>query len=250
VSAVDRAGAVATIADWIGRRDRQYICVTGVHGVVESQRDPRLLEIHNRSGMTVPDGRPLLWAGRAAGFPDTGQVRGADLMLDVCRMAVENGWSSYFYGGKEGVPERLVEKLRTRFPGLRVTGIHSPPFRPLTESEDEAVVEEINRAAPDLVWVGLSTPKQEHWMAEHRRRLNAPVLLGVGAAFDMNAGLVRTCPRVLQRLGLEWSFRLCLEPRRLWRRYLTNNPRFVASVLRHRPRRVSAADPRLGVGMS
>jgi N-acetylglucosaminyldiphosphoundecaprenol N-acetyl-beta-D-mannosaminyltransferase len=242
VSAVDRPGAVATIADWIGRRDRQYVCVTGVHGVMESRRDPSLLEIHNRSGLTVADGRPLLWAGRAAGLPDTGQVRGADLMLDVCRMAVENGWSSYFYGGKDGVPEKLVEKLTTQFPGLRVAGTHSPPFRPVTESEDEAVVEEINRAAPDLVWVGLSTPKQERWMAEHRRRLRAPVLLGVGAAFDMNAGLVSTCPRALQRLGLEWLFRLCLEPGRLWRRYLTNNPRFVVSILRHRPRPVSAAD--------
>jgi N-acetylglucosaminyldiphosphoundecaprenol N-acetyl-beta-D-mannosaminyltransferase len=241
VNAVDRAGAVAAIADWIRRRDRQYVCVTGVHGVMESKRDPRLLEIHNRSGLTVPDGRPLLWAGRAAGLPCIGQVRGADLMLDVCRMAAEEGWSSYFYGGGDGVPETLVEKLRTRFPALRVTGLHSPPFRPLTESEDETVVEEINRAAPDLVWVGLSTPKQERWMADHRQRLHAPVLLGVGAAFEMNAGLVPTCPRALQRLGLEWLFRLCLEPGRLWRRYLTNNPWFVASVLRCRPRPVPTA---------
>ena len=242
VSAVDRAGVVATIADWIRRGDRQYVCVTGVHGVMESKRDPGLMEIHNRSGLTVPDGRPLLWAGRAAGLPDTGQVRGADLMLDVCRMAVEKGWSSYFYGGKDGVPERLVAKLCTQFPGLRVAGLHSPPFRPLTESEADAVVERINRAAPNLVWVGLSTPKQERWMSENRRRLDAPVLLGVGAAFDMNAGLVPTCPHLLQRLGLEWLFRLCLEPERLWRRYLTNNPRFVAAVLRHRPQPVPAAD--------
>jgi N-acetylglucosaminyldiphosphoundecaprenol N-acetyl-beta-D-mannosaminyltransferase len=238
VSAVDRRGAVATIGEWVRRRDSQYVCVTGVHGVMESRRDPALREIHNRSGLTVADGRPLLWAGRAAGMADMGQVRGCDLMLDVCRAAAEQGWSAYFYGGKEGVPDLLVDRLRERFGRIRVAGTYSPPFRALTAAEDDAVVDEINRTAPDLVWVGLSTPKQERWMARHRPRLTAPVLLGVGAAFDMNAGLVPTAPGSVQRLGLEWLYRLSLEPRRLGRRYLANNPRFVASILTRRPRPV------------
>jgi N-acetylglucosaminyldiphosphoundecaprenol N-acetyl-beta-D-mannosaminyltransferase len=245
VSAVNRARALAAIANWIDRRDRHYVCVTGVHGVMESQRDRALLDIHNSSGLTVPDGRPLLWAGQASGLGEqTGQVRGSDLMLDVCQTAAERGWTSYFYGGKDGVPELLAEKLKARFPGLRVVGTYSPPFRPLTDEEDAAIVAEINQLAPDLVWVGLSTPKQERWMAAHRDRLEAPVLFGVGAAFDMHAGLVVKCPRILQRLGLEWLFRLTQEPRRLWRRYLTNNPRFVVGVLLRRPRALPAADAR------
>jgi N-acetylglucosaminyldiphosphoundecaprenol N-acetyl-beta-D-mannosaminyltransferase len=243
VSAVNRARALAAIGNWIDRRDRHYVCVTGVHGVMESQRDPALLDIHNASGLTVPDGRPLLWAARASGLGEqTGHVRGSDLMLDVCQTAAERGWTSYFYGGKEGVPELLADKLKARFPGLRVVGTYSPPFRPLTEEEDAAIVAEINDLAPDLVWIGLSTPKQERWMAAHRDRLTAPVLFGVGAAFDMHAGLVATCPPVLQRLGLEWLFRLTQEPRRLWRRYLTNNPRFVVGVLRRRPRALPLGD--------
>jgi N-acetylglucosaminyldiphosphoundecaprenol N-acetyl-beta-D-mannosaminyltransferase len=247
ISAVNRARALAAIAHWIDRRDRHYVCVTGVHGVMESQRDPELLAIHNASGLTVPDGRPMLWAGQFSGLGEqTGQVRGSDLMLDVCQTAAERGWTSYFYGGKDGVPELLAEKLKARFPGLRVVGTYSPPFRALTPEEDEAIVAEINRLNPDLVWVGLSTPKQERWMAAHRDRIDAPAMFGVGAAFDMHAGLVVKCPPILQRLGLEWLFRLTQEPKRLWKRYLTNNPRFVLGVLRRRPRALAlAASPSL-----
>jgi len=235
VSAVDMPQAVAEIAGWVTRRERHYVCVTGVHGVMESQRDPELLRIHNASGLTTPDGMPMVWAGHRAGARHMSRVYGPDLMLELCALAAERGWRSYFYGGAEGVPEQLADRLVARFPGLQVAGCWSPPFRPLTPAEDEAVVRRINQADPDLVWVGLSTPKQERWMAAHVGRLTAPVLLGVGAAFDMHAGRLAQAPRWMQRSGCEWLYRLAREPRRLWRRYLTNNPRFALAVLRRRP---------------
>jgi N-acetylglucosaminyldiphosphoundecaprenol N-acetyl-beta-D-mannosaminyltransferase len=241
VSAINPTMAVAEIERWIDAREQHYVCVTGVHGVMESQSDPALREIHNRSGLTTPDGMPMVWAGRRAGAPWMQRVYGPDLMLDVLARAAERGWSSYFYGGKEGVPERLVERLAERFPGLRVAGTCSPPFRALTPGEDDAIVEQINGVIPDLVWVGLSTPKQERWMAAHVGRLRAPVLLGVGAAFDIHAGTLRQAPPWMQRSGLEWAYRLYREPRRLWRRYFSNNPRFVLAILRRPPRLLHAS---------
>jgi N-acetylglucosaminyldiphosphoundecaprenol N-acetyl-beta-D-mannosaminyltransferase len=235
ISAVDMPQAVAEIARWVREREQHYVCVTGVHGVMESQRDPELRRIHNASGLTTPDGMPMVWAGHRAGARHMRRVYGPDLMLELCALAAERGWSSYFYGGAEGVPELLAERLAARFPGLRVAGCWSPPFRPLTPEEDEEVVRRVNQAGPDLVWVGLSTPKQERWMAAHAGRLTAPVLLGVGAAFDMHAGRLPQAPGWMQRNGLEWLYRLAKEPRRLWRRYLGNNPRFALAVARRPP---------------
>jgi len=204
---------------------------------MESQRDPELLDIHNRSGLTTPDGMPMVWAGRRAGLSGIERVYGPDLMLAVCERSVQEGWSHYFYGGKEGVAEQLAERLSTLFQGLKVVGTYSPPFRALTADESDEIVDMINTAAPDIVWVGLSTPKQEHWMAGHVDRLSASALLGVGAAFDIHAGLLPQAPAWMQRYGFEWFYRLVKEPRRLWRRYLRNNPAFVASILRRPPRR-------------
>lgn len=240
ISAIDRPTAVEEVTGWVERRARRYVCVTGVHGVMESQRDPDLRDIHNSSGLTTPDGMPMVWAGRFAGARGMERVYGPDLMLDVLARAEVRGWRSYFYGGAPGTPELLVERLRERFPTLLVAGTCSPPFRPLTPEESERTCAEINAARPDLVWVGLSTPKQERWMAAHRNRLDAQVLLGVGAAFDIHAGLLPQAPPWMQRSGLEWLYRLAREPRRLWRRYLYNNPRFVATVLRRPPRLLSA----------
>jgi N-acetylglucosaminyldiphosphoundecaprenol N-acetyl-beta-D-mannosaminyltransferase len=235
VSAINIDQAITEITRWVEQREQHYVCVTGVHGVMESQRDPELLSIHNASGLTTPDGMPLVWLGRHAGVAHMGRVYGPDLMLALCSRAAERGWSSYFYGGREGVPELLAQRLAGRFPGLEVVGCASPPYRPLSSEEDDAAVERINAAAPDLVWVGLSTPKQERWMSTHVGRLTAPVLLGVGAAFDIHAGLLPQAPRWMQRSGLEWLYRLCREPRRLWRRYLQNNPRFILALLRRPP---------------
>lgn len=235
VSAIDMPAAVDRIEDWIRHRTQNYVCVTGVHGVMESQRDEELRRIHNASGMTTPDGMPMVWAGHWAGASWMKRVYGPDLMLAICERAAAKGWRSFFYGGREGVPEQLAQRLAERFPGLQVVGAYSPPFRALTPEEDEALVERINSSEAELVWVGLSTPKQERWMAAHVGRLQAPVLLGVGAAFDIHAGTLAQAPVWMQRHGLEWLYRLVREPRRLWRRYLSNNPRFLLGILRRRP---------------
>jgi N-acetylglucosaminyldiphosphoundecaprenol N-acetyl-beta-D-mannosaminyltransferase len=240
VSAIDMAEAVAEVTRWIDEGERHYVCVTGVHGVMESRADPELAQIHNASGLTTPDGMPMVWAGHWAGARNMSRVYGPDLMLELCARAAVRGWSSFFYGGKEGVPELLAERLKARFPGLKVAGTYSPPYRPLTPDEDADLVRRIEAARPDLLWVGLSTPKQERWMADHIDKLHAAALLGVGAAFDMHAGLLPQAPAWLQQCGLEWAYRLMIEPRRLWRRYLANNPRFVASIVRSPPHLVSA----------
>jgi N-acetylglucosaminyldiphosphoundecaprenol N-acetyl-beta-D-mannosaminyltransferase len=227
VSPVSLAGAVDTIEEWIARGARQYVCVTGVHGVMESQRDPELLEIHNRAGLVTPDGMPLVWISRRQGFGGVTRVYGPDLMVECCRRSVEGGYRHFLYGGAPGVPDLLAAKLTDRFPGLRIVGTHSPPFRPLTPDEDRDVCRLISEARPDFVWVGLSTPKQERWMAAHVGRIEAPVLLGVGAAFDFHAGLKSQAPAWMQARGLEWLYRAMTEPRRLGPRYLRNNPAFL-----------------------
>jgi len=228
--------ALAAITGWIARGDRQYVCVTGVHGVMESQRDPELRRIHNAAGLVTPDGMPLVWLARRAGFRHVDRVYGPDLLLACCQISVTRGYRHFFYGGNPGVAERLSDRLVRRFPGLRVVGTHSPPYRPAGAAEREEVVQQINASGADIVWVGLSTPKQERWMDAHRARLAAAVLIGVGAAFDFHAGIKRQAPRWMQQSGLEWLFRLGQEPRRLWRRYSYNNVRFIAGVLR-RPSR-------------
>jgi N-acetylglucosaminyldiphosphoundecaprenol N-acetyl-beta-D-mannosaminyltransferase len=231
VSALNMAMALEIIEGWIERREPHYVCVTGVHGVMESQRDGELRRIHNRAGLVTPDGMPLVWLSRLQGFHHVERVYGPDLMLALCERLAAKGYRHFFYGGAEGVPEQLASVLQKRFPGLQVAGTFSPPFRSLTADEDDRIVQMINAAAPDIVWVGLSTPKQERWMAGHRERLTAPVLIGVGAAFDFLTGRKPQAPRWMQRAGLEWLFRLLTEPRRLWRRYLINNPLFVALVV-------------------
>jgi N-acetylglucosaminyldiphosphoundecaprenol N-acetyl-beta-D-mannosaminyltransferase len=231
VSAVNMAQALDVIDDWIATRTPHFVCVSGVHGVTESLRSPELRAIHNRAGLVTPDGMPLVWLSRAHGARHVRRVYGPDLLLACCAASEARGYRHYFYGGAPGVPERLAERLLRRFPRLRVAGCHSPPFRALSAEEDEATAREIAATAPDIVWVGLSTPKQERWMHAHVGRVGAPVLIGVGAAFDFHAGLKRQAPRWMQRSGTEWVFRLGCEPRRLWRRYLINNPTFVWHTL-------------------
>lgn len=231
VSAVNMPLATDQIESWIAAGARQYVCVTTVHGLTECQRDPELRRIHNRAGMVTPDGMPLVWVSRLRGQKHVRRVYGPDLLLAMCAISAQKGYRNYFYGGAEGVAQRLVERLSQRFPGLVVVGVESPPFRPLSAEEDQAAVERINLAAPDLVWVGLGAPKQERWLAAHVGRIEAPVLLGVGAAFDFHAGIKKQAPGWMQRAGLEWLFRLGSEPGRLWKRYLVNNPWFVWLVV-------------------
>jgi N-acetylglucosaminyldiphosphoundecaprenol N-acetyl-beta-D-mannosaminyltransferase len=231
VSAIDMERALETLQAWIASGGRRYVCVTGVHGVMESRRAAELRTIHNGAGMVTPDGMPLVFLCRRLGYPLTQRVYGPDLLLAVCERSVASGWRHYFYGGSEGVPELLARRLQERFPGLLVVGTCSPPFSPLSPEEDQAVVAQISAARPDIVWVGLSTPKQERWMASHVELLSS-VLIGVGAAFDFHSGVKRQAPKWAQRSGLEWLFRLLAEPKRLGPRYLVNNPLFLVLVAR------------------
>jgi len=231
VSTVDMAQTLETIQGWITQKEAHYVCVTGVHGVMESQRDPALRRIHNAAGLVTPDGMPLVWLSRLKGFPHVRRVYGPDLMLALCARSVEKGYRHFFYGGAEGVPDDLAARLVERFPGLSVAGALSPPFRPLTATEEAQIVQAINRSQADVVWVGLGTPKQERWMASHTGRLTAAVIIGVGAAFDFHSGRKPQAPHWMQQAGLEWLFRLLNEPRRLGRRYLVNNPLFLFYVL-------------------
>jgi N-acetylglucosaminyldiphosphoundecaprenol N-acetyl-beta-D-mannosaminyltransferase len=229
IDAVNPPRAVEAIESWIARGTRGYVCVTNVHAVMEAGRDEDLRRILNGAALTVPDGVPLVWIGKLK-REGVRRVYGPDLTLRLCARAAERGWRCFFYGGRPGVAERLAETLKLRFLGLPVVGAEAPPFRPLSAEEDAEAVARINSAAPDLVFVGLGCPKQERWMATHRDRLHAAVLLGVGAAFDFHTGSVRQAPRWMMRASLEWLFRLRQEPRRLWQRYLFYNPLFVVQV--------------------
>jgi N-acetylglucosaminyldiphosphoundecaprenol N-acetyl-beta-D-mannosaminyltransferase len=229
--------------DWmdatIQQRGKGYICVAATHTVVATQDDPELRAAVCNASLVVPDGQPVVWAMNALGNNLTNRVYGPDLMAKYCERSALTGSRMFLYGGRnQGVLVQLALNLRHRFDGLQIVGGYSPPFRPLSDEEIDAVVAEINHAKPDVVWVGIGVPKQEKWMAALRDRIDAPVLVGVGAAFDFHAGLVPQAPAWMQSAGLEWLFRLSKEPRRLWKRYLTYNPRFVfgfaRQYLRHR----------------
>lgn len=232
VSAINIPMALDQIDQWIKRRDTHtYVTVSGVHGVMESQRDEMIRRMHNDAGMVTPDGMPLVWLGKMDGHKHMDRVYGPDLMLALMEKSQKEGYRHYFYGGAEGVPELLKQKLQEKFPGIQVVGTYSPPFRAVTAEEDAQIVQMINDTQPDIVWIGLSTPKQEKWMSGHVGRISAPVMIGVGAAFDFHAGLKSQAPRFIQRSGFEWLYRLVTEPRRLWKRYLVNNPLFILGIL-------------------
>jgi N-acetylglucosaminyldiphosphoundecaprenol N-acetyl-beta-D-mannosaminyltransferase len=228
---VDIMSAADAIMNFIKDRRRAVVAVTGVHGIMEAQDDDAFKTVLNRADLNVPDGMPLVWLGRLAGFPRIGRVFGPDLMLAIGERMARAGQSAFYYGGQPGVAEDLAAEMTRRFPGTRTAGTYSPPFRDLDDAEAGAVATMINASGAAIVWVGLSTPKQERWMMRFRPLLSAPVLIGVGAAFDYNTGRIRRAPRWMQRCALEWAYRLYQEPRRLWRRYARNNPRFLLYLL-------------------
>ena len=223
--------------DWIdgavASGHRGYVCVAATHTVMATQDDPALRAAVLSADFTVPDGQPLVWALKALGHDVSDRVYGPDLMEQACARAARTGQRFYLYGGRNpGALAQLARSLRLRYPGLRIVGGQAPPFRELTDAEEESVAADIKRSGADVVWVGLGVPKQEKWMARMRHRVSASVLIGVGAAFDFHAGLIPQAPGWMQRAGLEWLFRLAQEPRRLWRRYLRYNPRFVVGFVR------------------
>ncbi len=210
-----------------GRRQAGYICLATVNSISEARRDPAYRRMLNASWLTTPDGMPMVWLAHRQGHPAVTRVYGPDLMLAVCDAGRATGLRHYFYGGAPGVAEELARRLGARFPGLAIAGTDSPPYRPLTAVEFTELQTRISAAQPDVIWVGLGTPKQDRFMAEHWNRLDAGVLIGVGAAFDFHSGRLRQAPLWMQRSGLEWLYRLCQEPRRLAVRYLVYNELFI-----------------------
>lgn len=223
--------------DWIDAtavaRRPGYICVAATHTVMASQDDPELRAAVLGADFTVPDGQPLVWALNLLGHQLGDRVYGPDLMDRGCARAARTGRRMYLYGGRDqGALVQLTRNLRLRHPGLHIVGGHVPPYRELTREEEAAVAADIQRSGAEVVWVGIGVPRQEKWMARMTPRLRSHVLIGVGAAFDFHSGLIPQAPAWMQRCGLEWAFRLAQEPRRLWRRYLRYNPRFVAGFAR------------------
>jgi N-acetylglucosaminyldiphosphoundecaprenol N-acetyl-beta-D-mannosaminyltransferase len=233
LSVIDYEHTLRWIDAMVAERQRGYVCVCNVHTVMASREDPELRAALATSSINVPDGQPLVWAMNALGQTLRDRVYGPELMARACARAAATGQRFYLYGGRDQVALVQLElSLHRRFPGINIVGTYAPPFRTLTVPERTAVAEDINASEADVVWVGIGVPRQEKWMAALRPHLEAPVLVGVGAAFDFLAGLVPQAPPWLQKAGLEWSFRLAQEPRRLWRRYLRYNPRFVAAFAR------------------
>ena len=234
VSRIDIPGVCAWAAQTIelnraGRPDvaAPYVCVTSVHGIVTAMQEPDFRDILNAADVVTSDGMPVVWAMRSFGVTEQQRVYGPDLMLALCEQAARLRHRVFLYGASAETLFLLEQSLKRKFPALAIVGSFSPPFRPLTPEEDGEIVEKIRESRAEIVFVGLSTPKQERWMSQHVRTLPGVVMFGVGAAFDFHAGRLRQAPAWMRRSGLEWFFRLAVEPRRLWKRYVLTTPRFL-----------------------
>lgn len=230
VNAITIQNAATTIIGAAKNKTGGYVCVTGVHGIIEAQKNPELMIAHNKSFLTVPDGMPTVWFGRGCGITNIGRVYGPDLMRYICHNTAGTGLKHFLYGGRPGVAEKLKKHLLESYPGITIAGIYTPPFRPLSSDEETDFVDKIKSSKPDFLWVGLSTPKQEMFMAEHRDQLGPAIMLGVGAAFDILPGLQRDAPGWIKDSGLQWLYRLHQEPGRLWKRYFYIVPTFVLLI--------------------
>lgn len=230
ISAIDMNDACLLVEEAISKREKKYICVCPVSTIMECKRDEKVLISVNEADLATPDGMVVVWIGRMLGHSNIKRVYGPELMQAVCANSKNKGYKHYLYGSSAGVLNKLKASLAGKYPGLNICGIYSPPFRKLTQEEDENIVREINSSCPDIIWVGLGSPKQDLWMYEHRQRINAPVMIGVGAAFDFLAGIKPQAPTWIRNNGFEWLFRLVTEPKRLWRRYLINGSLFIYYV--------------------
>ncbi|MGB6744606.1 MAG: WecB/TagA/CpsF family glycosyltransferase [Terracidiphilus sp.] len=227
VSAVNLDSAVALADRWIAAGKPGYICVTAVHGVMEAQSDPGFRRVLNGAVINTPDGMPMTWVGRLQGFKKMDRVFGPDFMIAMCRLSAERGYRNFFLGGRPGVAQALAQRLQAAYPELVIAGTFTPPFGALSPLEEEEMLTTVQNARPDIIWVGLGAPKQEWFMARWVDRFQAPLLVGVGAAFDYHTGALRDSPHWVKRAGLQWLHRLMQEPRRLWPRYVRTNPAFL-----------------------
>jgi N-acetylglucosaminyldiphosphoundecaprenol N-acetyl-beta-D-mannosaminyltransferase len=231
VHAVDMQRTALILERQIRERTKGYVCVAGVHGIMEAQRDPSLKSIFAEALLVVPDGMPTVWMGHAQGFPAMQRVFGADLMVEIIGGAAFRDCTHFFCGGEPGVGESLRGEMLRRFPWVKIAGTYSPPFRPMTSAEEGDLAEKVRSLQPDIIWMGLSTPKQERFMARYLAELDTKLMIGVGAAFLFHTGAIQDSPKWVKRTGLQWLHRLLQEPSRLWRRYLLNNPLFIVYVL-------------------
>lgn len=231
IAPIDMDAAVALLADALERRTKGFVCLTGVHGVMEAQRDASLRAIFADSLLTAPDGMPTVWVGHWQGHTAMRQITGPDLMLEVLSRPEFAGCTHFLYGGKEGVADELQRQLAHRYPAVKIVGTWTPPFRELTLAEEAMLIARVERLQPDVVWVGISTPRQERFMQRMLPRLNTRLMFGVGAAFDFHTGRIQDCPNWVKRAGMQWFDRLLQDPKHLWKRYLRNNPAFVWNIL-------------------
>jgi N-acetylglucosaminyldiphosphoundecaprenol N-acetyl-beta-D-mannosaminyltransferase len=231
ISAINMDEALASIEEAIDSRGKGYVCVSNVHSIMEAYDDPSFRTVLNRAFLTTPDGMPTVWLGWANGFKTMDRVYGPELMLRTCELSVQKGYTHFLYGGNPGVAEELRQSLMARFPGIKIVGTYTPPFRPLNLDEEAALIRMVSEKKPDIFWVGLSTPKQDRFMAAYVEKLDVRLMFGVGAAFDFHTGHTKDSPEWIKRSGLQWLHRFFQEPRRLWKRYLLHNPRFVVLAL-------------------
>ncbi len=227
ISIINMDDALAVSDALICSNERNYFCITDVHTVIEAQGDAEFRAILNNSFMTTPDGMPLVWVGKMRGHSNISRVYGPDYLMAMCGVSVGRGYRHFFFGGKAGVAERLTQSLEKKFPGIDIVGLYTPPFRPLNVSEEDELEELIERTKPDVLWVGLGSPKQERFMAKYCGRFDVRLMVGVGAAFDIHSGAVKEAPKWMKSSGLQWLHRLVQEPRRLWKRYLICIPSFL-----------------------
>jgi len=227
VSSINLNSACEIIERWIENKQKVYVCIVPVSTIVSCQSDKKYLEIVNNADMVTPDGMPLVWLGRLKGNKNIQRTYGLDLMLALCKISQKKGYRHYLYGGQDSTLALLENKLKERFRDLNIVGKFSPPYRSINTLENDEIIEEINRANPDILWVGLGSPKQDYWVYQHRNKLNVPVMIGIGAAFDFLAGTKLQAPRFMRNSGFEWLFRLITEPKRLWKRYLIGNSIFL-----------------------
>lgn len=217
---------------WIRQREKNhYVLFANAHSVMENRSNISFKGAAENADLTVPDGMPLVLIGRLRGMHLPQRADGPGFMLKTLNISTQLGWRHYFYGSTPEILQQLLQRLRTNWPGVQIAGSYAPPFRPLTAAEEEDVISNINKSGADILWIGLGCPKQEIWMWRNRDRLQVPVMLGVGQAFDLMAGVKNRAPGWMRAAGLEWAFRLVTEPRRTWRRYLINNPLFIWLVL-------------------
>ncbi|NPV55517.1 MAG: WecB/TagA/CpsF family glycosyltransferase [Anaerolineae bacterium] len=231
VHALAMQHALAAICGWIADHQSRYICCTPAHAIMACYDEPELRSVYNRSGLSTPDGMAIVWLLRLRGFSETRRVYGPDLLEAACRFGLDEGWRHYFWGGAPGVAGRVAQVLTARFPGLQVVGVESPPFRPLTQQELQAVRMRIIQSGAQIVWVAIGSPRQERWMAENSAFLPGVTLIGVGAAFDFISANKPQAPHWVQRIGMEWFFRFLSEPGRLFKRYILGYPRFVFLIV-------------------